>query len=485
MAGRGRFDHTDAERFNGPAGQPGSHRASRLRLPQQRPNPRRIGLVGLVGQNPGGGNSICGGSYGGKGGEYGAPYFTGPTYGSSNAPLDPGSGGGGYTSMCGGNGGGLIRIEASKTVSVNGALLANGEAYGKFSGSGSGGGIFIHCKIFNGEPTGYLQAKGGDKSGHASGGGGRIAVLRFNTNTLSANVDGGVTNIYLRPGQVRKDYFLGSGYIPCSRLDLLRPLIFPARPGKCHPRRDEDENYKSEHEQRFLRKIWPKGLKRNRMLITVTTHRGPVVKAAASLLENQILQRCGTDRLDNAAGNLNLVLDLQPGIGREGYSITDKDTGLIRIAGNEERGLLYGVGKFLHTSRFAGGFYTPGAWRGTSVPEKDLRGIYFCHSFLRLLSPCPHRVCRAAISRSLRSGAATRWASSSTCTTTPGSTISGPGRCSPGKGRSAGPRAAWESRRPCSWLRTRPILPVPKRCAHPPWAPTVWNFVPRSVRRSI
>jgi hypothetical protein len=42
--------------------------------------------------------------------------------------------------------------------------------------------------------------------------------------------------------------------------------------------------------------------------------------------------------------------------------------------------LLYGVGKFLRTSRYAGAF-EPSSWRGTSVPRGTMRGIYFASHF--------------------------------------------------------------------------------------------------------
>ena len=55
--------------------------------------------------------------------------------------------------------------------------------------------------------------------------------------------------------------------------------------------------------------------------------------------------------------------------------------GTIRITGNDARGLLYGVGKFLHTSAYGSQGFTPGSWRGTSVPKMPVRGIYFATHF--------------------------------------------------------------------------------------------------------
>jgi len=75
------------------------------------------------------------------------------------------------------------------------------------------------------------------------------------------------------------------------------------------------------------------------------------------------------------ASPADLLLDLQPGIGDEGFLIEDTADGL-RIAGNDERGLLYGVGKLLHGADYQPGQFTPGTWRGVSVPECPLRGMY-------------------------------------------------------------------------------------------------------------
>jgi hypothetical protein len=138
------------------------------------------------GFGPGGGYIYAGGAgYGGTGGvghatlgvRYGAP-----TYGDSNAPVQPGSGGacasGGNGN--GGNGGGSVVIEAAKTVSLDGTITASGVEGTIRGGGGSGGSIFITCATFNG--PGLLRANGG-KGGvgltmGGGGGGGRIAVRR-------------------------------------------------------------------------------------------------------------------------------------------------------------------------------------------------------------------------------------------------------------------------------------------------------------------
>ena len=142
-----------------------------------------------------GGETTYGGGYGGKGGlTNGAG---GAIYGSSNAPVDPGSGSG---SGGGGRGGSVVRVEASDTIQVDGSILAEGSGQGvsvvSISG-GSGGSIYLICSnAFTG--SGMLSAKGGNGDNQTTygGGGGRIAVWsRYNLSALSsANVTGGLHN---------------------------------------------------------------------------------------------------------------------------------------------------------------------------------------------------------------------------------------------------------------------------------------------------
>ncbi|MDD5706581.1 MAG: hypothetical protein PHR35_11695, partial [Kiritimatiellae bacterium] len=138
-------------------------------------------------------NTYCsgGGSHGGLG-IPGCPLGSAPqprnvygaVYGSSNAPVHAGSGGGSSPWSYAGAGGGVIRIEADATVNLNGALTANGLDAGSGSeGGGSGGSIYVRCHRFSGTSAGaVIAAKGGNGSATSAqgsaGGGGRIAVWR-------------------------------------------------------------------------------------------------------------------------------------------------------------------------------------------------------------------------------------------------------------------------------------------------------------------
>ncbi len=125
-----------------------------------------------------------GAGYGGFGGVNYRYLPGGVAYGSASDPTLPGSGGGCLKADShGGRGGGLIHIEASGDVSLDGTLIADGEALpgdksgdNYQNGAGSGGAINLTCRSING--AGTLSAKGGTAANDfcGDGGGGRIAI---------------------------------------------------------------------------------------------------------------------------------------------------------------------------------------------------------------------------------------------------------------------------------------------------------------------
>ncbi|MCG3147453.1 MAG: hypothetical protein PCFJNLEI_00893 [Verrucomicrobiae bacterium] len=79
-------------------------------------------------------------------------------------------------------------------------------------------------------------------------------------------------------------------------------------------------------------------------------------------------------------GGQSAALRIQPGIGAEGFRIDAAG-----ITGNDERGLLYGVGKHLRDP----------SWRGTSVPDRALRPVFFASHFHNFYHDAPiEKVCR-------------------------------------------------------------------------------------------
>ena len=132
----------------------------------------------------------CGGSAGGAGGTYGN---------STLMPLIGGSGGGGgagtwqaCTGGAGGGGGGAILIASSATITVTGAINANGSG-GRDSivndwctgsgGGGSGGAIRLIANVIAGNGTISAAGAGGGYNGHDGGSGG-LGRIRLETNSM-------------------------------------------------------------------------------------------------------------------------------------------------------------------------------------------------------------------------------------------------------------------------------------------------------------
>jgi hypothetical protein len=101
-----------------------------------------------------------------------------------------------------------------------------------------------------------------------------------------------------------------------------------------------------------------------------------VMQNIARVLTRQIESRCDAKVIKEGDAPLAVKLTIEPGIGNEGFKIADGPSGAIRIIGNDERGVLYGVGKFLHSSSYGNQGFVPTNWRGVSVPKMPVRGMY-------------------------------------------------------------------------------------------------------------
>jgi hypothetical protein len=114
-----------------------------------------------------------------------------------------------------------------------------------------------------------------------------------------------------------------------------------------------------------------------------------VMVNSARVFARQVTQRCAAKVTTEGSGTLRVSLGIEPGLGAEGFKITSDSSGSIRIIGNDARGLLFGIGKFLHTSRYDQGGFTPGTWRGTSVPEGSFRTLGATAHFMNFYEAAP------------------------------------------------------------------------------------------------
>jgi hypothetical protein len=122
--------------------------------------------------------------------------------------------------------------------------------------------------------------------------------------------------------------------------------------------------------------------------LALSCERGEL-KRTADIFRRVVESRCpAVVRADGEPG-LAVELAITPGIGAEGYAVADGPEGGVRIVGNDPLGLLYGVGEFLHQSRYESGGFVPATWRGTSVPRCPVRGVYLAVHFGNFYEAAP------------------------------------------------------------------------------------------------
>jgi hypothetical protein len=181
------------------------------------------------GNAQGGGNSyffqgITYGGGGGHGGYGGAGAYSnaigGHTYDNLGGPTQQGSvGGAANPATLGGTGGGVIVLNVSGTLDVDGALTANGNTgYGAAGGGGSGGSINLTAGTISG--TGTIAANGG-AGANSLGGGGGGGCIKISAGT--ANLFAGAVNCYggvgANPGGAGTVYLQTGGGVPELLLD--------------------------------------------------------------------------------------------------------------------------------------------------------------------------------------------------------------------------------------------------------------------------
>lgn len=115
----------------------------------------------------------------------------------------------------------------------------------------------------------------------------------------------------------------------------------------------------------------------------------PVLKNIASILERQISQRCNAQSLVGDNILLRIELLIEQNIGSETFSIEDGKNNVIRIIGGDEKGVLFGIGKFLRSSSYNQSGFVVGEWRGTSAPDSPVRAVYLATHFNNYYEAAP------------------------------------------------------------------------------------------------
>jgi hypothetical protein len=108
-----------------------------------------------------------------------------------------------------------------------------------------------------------------------------------------------------------------------------------------------------------------------------------------AILARQITNRSKVKIVDDDTADLNITLLVEKMASHESYSIIGNGNMNLKIIGSDERGLVYGIGKFLRTSTFHQVGFAPSEWKGTSTPNGKVRGMYFASHFNNFYEAAP------------------------------------------------------------------------------------------------
>jgi hypothetical protein len=129
-----------------------------------------------------------------------------------------------------------------------------------------------------------------------------------------------------------------------------------------------------------------KEVKCKSLTIHLTAAKSPLLDRVVEIFGTRIQERCGVKPAFTGKADCNVELGIEKGIGNEGFRIEEASPGAVRILGDDHRGLLFGVGKFLRSNTYHRNSFTLGSWRGASVPETPMRGVVPVPHFFEFLS---------------------------------------------------------------------------------------------------
>jgi len=113
----------------------------------------------------------------------------------------------------------------------------------------------------------------------------------------------------------------------------------------------------------------------------------PFYNKLAPIFQTRIEERSGAKAVDPAAAEFTVSFVLNRTLAAEAYEISDTENG-VQISGADFNALVFGLGRFLHQSRYSTEGVQPLTWRGISVPKSSLRAVYFAMHFFNWYQRC-------------------------------------------------------------------------------------------------
>jgi hypothetical protein len=124
------------------------------------------------------------------------------------------------------------------------------------------------------------------------------------------------------------------------------------------------------------------------MQVFVSIKESTMTNATLHVMGRVLNEKAGIHLSETGEESADIILRLDSRLPREGYAIEDQARGIC-VTGGDERGLFYGVGRWLRGLIFSSNGFRHGLWRGQSAPETSARGIYFATHFWNYYDEAP------------------------------------------------------------------------------------------------
>jgi hypothetical protein len=128
----------------------------------------------------------------------------------------------------------------------------------------------------------------------------------------------------------------------------------------------------------------------NSIVFMTSLSPGTLVEKAIEIFLRGLTQRAGLNF--GHVGSSKLIIRLRivaQSMPPEAFRIEKTEENSITISASDSNGILYGLGKMLHSSVITERGFSPGNWQGLSVPEKPQRNIYFATHFHNFYHTAP------------------------------------------------------------------------------------------------
>ena len=113
------------------------------------------------------------------------------------------------------------------------------------------------------------------------------------------------------------------------------------------------------------------------------------LKNISGILKRQIEEKSNARVIFEGKADFVIYLSINNAINKDGFTIVSRSKHIVKITGNDTPGVLYGIGKFLHTSNFTKDGFIPSEWTGSSSPKLSVRAVYLATHFNNFYEAAP------------------------------------------------------------------------------------------------